>query len=124
MNIKLKELVGVVALKFPDESEKWHKEVAKGLCKSHKAVFEEAMLEVKSAVEGNRHWTHIQVEDVDNIVRGRMTHTSAWEWAILNTREHLLKVMARFGYEISMDSGLIIIVWERGKHHDYSEESK
>lgn len=124
MNFKMKKMVGVVALKFPDESEKWHKEVAKGLCKSHKAVFEEVMLEIKSAVEENKNWVHIQIEDVDNIVRGRMTHTSTWDWSILNTRENLIKVMTRFEYEISVDAGLFIITWERGKHHDYSEESK
>lgn len=123
MNTKMKNLVGVVALKFPDESERWHKEVAKGLCKSHKAVFEEVMLEIKSAVEENRYCAHIQVEDVDNIVRGKMIHTSAWEWSILNTREHLIKVMTRFEYEISVDSGLFIITWDKGKHHDYSKES-
>src|SRR5699024_1382547 len=123
MNTKMKELVGIVALQFPDESDKWHKEVAKGLCKSHTAVFEKVMLEVKHSVEQSRYWAHVQVEDVDNTVRSKMTHPSAWDWSILNTREHLFKVMARFGYEISMDSGLIIIVWERGKHHDYSKES-
>src|SRR5699024_9508670 len=123
MNTKMKKLVGIVALKFPDESERWHKEVAKGLCKSHKAVFEEVMLEIKNAVEENIYCVHVQVEDVDNIVRGQMTHTSAWDWSILNTREHLIKVMTRFEYEISVDSGLFIITWDWSKHHDYSKES-
>lgn len=123
MNPKMKELVGIVALQFPDESDKWHKEVAKGLCKSHTTVFEEVMSEVKNSVEQSRYWAHVQVENIDNTVRGKMTHTSAWDWAILNTREHLVKVMTRFGYEISMDAGLFIITWDWSKHHDYSKES-
>lgn len=123
MNTKLKDLAGAVALKFPEESERWHKEVARKLCKSHKLSFSIVMAEVKTAVNQQKHSVQIEVKVIDDLVRERLDR-KVWDWAIINTRDNLIKVMTRFGYEISMDSGLIIIVWERGKHHDYSEESK
>lgn len=122
MNIKMKEMIEVATLAFPDESERECKEIAKGLCKSHKVVFKYVMLEIERAVEQEYNHLQIEVKATDDLVRERMS-SYTWDWAILNTREHLIKVMTRFGYEISIDEGLFIITWERGKHNDYSKES-
>lgn len=123
MNLKMKETVEIVALAFPDESERECKEIAKGLCKSHKVVFKSVMLEVKRAVEQEHNHLQIEVKAIDDLVRERMS-SYVWDWAILNTREHLIKAMTRFGYVISVDSGLLIITWDWRKHHDYSKESE
>lgn len=122
MNTKMKEMIEIATLAFPDESERECKEIAKGLCKSHKVVFKHVMLEIERAVEQEYNHLQIEVTDIDDLVRERMS-SYTWDWAILNTREHLIKVMTRFGYVISVDSGLLIITWDWRKHHDFSKES-
>ena len=131
MNIKMKELVRITSLAFPDESERWHKEVAKGLCKAHKKVFECVMDNVEQAVGENKLFVVLSIQEIDDITRGCVKHSEAWHWAIANTREYTVKNMERFGYEaeikdiFGVDSyeSQLVLKWERGKHNDYSEES-
>ena len=127
----MKEIVEIATLAFPDESERWHKEVAKGLCKAHKKVFECIMDNVEQAVEEDKLFIVLPVQEIDDIARSCVKHSGAWHWAITNTREYTVKNMERFGYKVEIkdifadDSYVssIILEWERGKHNDYSKES-
>lgn len=120
-----------VAVEFLNNTDKENKELAKDLCKAHKKVFECIMGNVEQAVEEDKLFMVLPIQELDDITRSCVKHSEAWHWAITNTREYTVKNMERFGYKVEIkdifadDSYVssIILEWERGKHNDYSKES-
>lgn len=131
MNLKMKDLMSQVALEFLNNTDKENKELAKDLCKAHRKVFECIMGNIEQAVEENKLFIVLPIQEIDDITRSCVKNSEAWHWAIANTREYTVKNMERFGYKTEIKDifaddtyvSNIILEWERGKHHDNSKES-